>query len=67
MCPWFRPSGLQQLCRQVDSSCAGRTGARDLHVFVPVVIFVGTPLAPRSANCRIVAVPRLCEASRAGY
>jgi len=34
-------------------------------VFVPVVVFV-TPLAPRSANCRVVAAPRLCEASRAG-
>jgi len=34
-------------------------------VFVPVVVFV-TPLAPRPADCRVVAAPRLCEASRAG-
>ena len=32
---------------------------------MPVVVFV-TPLAPRPANCRVVAAPRLCEASRAG-
>jgi len=36
-----------------------------LLVFVPVVVFV-TPLAPRPADCRVVAAPRLCEASRAG-
>ena len=34
-------------------------------MFVGVVVFV-TPLAPRLANCRVVAAPRLCEASRAG-
>ena len=34
-------------------------------MFVSVVVFV-TPLAPRPANCRVVAAPRLCEASRAG-
>jgi len=34
-------------------------------VLVPVVVFV-TPLAPRPADCRVVAAPRLCVASRAG-
>ena len=66
MCARFRPSGVQQLCRQVDYSCAGSPGARDLLVFVPVVVFVGTPLAPRPADCPVIAAPRLCEASRAG-
>ena len=32
--------------------------------FVPVVVFVGTPLAP-TAGCRVVAAPRSCETSRA--
>jgi len=43
--------------------CAGKPCARLLG-FVPVVVFVGTPLAP-TAGCRVVAAPRLCEASRA--
>jgi len=40
-------------------------GNSECACFVPVVVFV-TPLAPRPADCRVVAALRLCEASRAG-
>jgi len=65
VCPCFRPSDLQLLCRRVGCSCAGGSESCGLLVLVPVVVFV-TPLAPRPAACRVVAAPRRCVASRAG-
>jgi len=65
MCPCFQPSDLQRLCRWVGWSCAGGSESWSLLILVTVVVFV-TPLAPRPADCRVVAAPRRCVASRVG-
>ena len=56
MCPCFRPSGLQKLCRRVGCSCAGGSKSWGFLVIVPVVVFV-TPLALSPAAYRFVAAP----------
>ena len=53
------------MSRRVGCSCTGGSESWSLFVLVSVVVFV-TPLAPRPADCRVVAAPRRCVASRAG-